>query len=97
MLEVIVSIIHLAEGEAGKIAVAARIAALRRAVIPSGLVLVLLWSGGLFTLVAQPVRLARLSVPRLDETRQKRKSPKSSFESHFRQGYDNLSCQASNL
>src|SRR3990172_4946347 len=84
MLEIVVSVIHLTEREAGKIAVAAPIPRLGRAVILFALVLVLLRSGGLLALVAQPVRFARLSVPRLDETRQKRKSPKSSFESHFR-------------
>jgi hypothetical protein len=34
--------------------------------------------------VAEPVRLARLSVPRLDETGQETELPKGSFKSHPR-------------
>jgi hypothetical protein len=83
VFEAAVRLFHFPEREAGKVAVAARIAALREMVVLSLLILVLLGSCGL--LIAQPVRLvARLSVPCLDETWQKRKSPKNSFESHFK-------------
>ncbi len=99
MLEIVVNFLYFPEGQGGKVTVAAPVTVLgRTVVILSVLVLALLRRSWLVTLVAQPVRLvARLSVPRLDETWQKRKSPKSSFESHFRQGYNGLGCHASSL
>src|SRR5215207_112766 len=80
--EMVVDILDFSKRNTGKVTVAARIWPLGRVIIVSALFLVLLWSSGLPALVAQPVRLARLSVPSLDETGQDGKSPQGSFKSH---------------
>jgi hypothetical protein len=84
---------HLAKSDTGEVAVAAPVGSFGGLIVVSALILVLLWGRG--ALVAQPVRLARLSVARLDkrstpqsgsvdETGQETQSPEGSFKSHYR-------------
>jgi hypothetical protein len=79
-LEMKISILHLAQRYAGQVAVTAPVRLLWRRIVVSARLLVLFGSCRLFA--PQPVCLARLSVPSLDETGQETQSPEGSFKSH---------------
>lgn len=78
----VVDVLYLAKCDRREAAVPAWVRSPGWASCAPALFLVLLPICGL--LVPQPVRLARLAVPGLDETRQETQSPETSFERHCR-------------